>query len=105
MRVLLLAAASLLLGAGSAIAQASDTTKGRLELQAGGVVWTPSCGEPRRPARNTTYATAAYNRAVVEYFACIVEQADYDIDMMQRAVVKGREDAARRMQDRLRRNQ
>ncbi|WP_269715448.1 hypothetical protein [Caulobacter sp. NIBR2454] len=105
MRVLLLAAMIPLLVAGAAGAQSMDTTKGRLETRAGGVVWTPSCPEPRRPARNTTYAIAAYNRAVTDYFACVTSQADYDVETIQRSVVKGREEAVRQMQDRLRRGQ
>ncbi|WP_369058355.1 hypothetical protein ABOZ73_11855 [Caulobacter sp. 73W] len=105
MRVLLLAAAASTALAGGASAQSMETTKGRLDTQAGGVVWTASCAEPRRPARNTTYAIAAYNRAVTEYFACVTSQADYDVAVIQRSVVKGREEAVRQMQDRLRRNQ
>ena len=105
MRVLLLAAGAVMLVAGAASAQSMDTTKGRLETRAGGVAWTPSCEEPRRPARNTTYAIAAYNRSVTDYFACVTSQADYDVAVIQRSVVKGREEAVRQMQDRLRRNQ
>ncbi|MDG2521180.1 hypothetical protein P7B02_06460 [Caulobacter segnis] len=105
MRVLLLAAASWFLLTGAVCAQSSETTKGRLDTQAGGVVWKPVCEEPRRPARNTTFAAAAYNRAVTEYFTCVTSQADYDVAVIQRSVEKGREEAVQQMRDRLRRNQ